>query len=712
MAGWRRAHDLVDANETAEAERVAQRVLGMDAADETDVRRFIGALVAAGDRAAALRFYDRFAALLAADLGVPPSRATRELADGLRSARTPRRHPGSSGHVEPGAADRPPLLSGAITASPSTPRERPGRLPLRLRVAIAGGLAVAVPVAVVGLVALWGTVIPGIVGRTSDAPRRMVVAPFANRTGSPELDPWGLTAMAFVSRAIERAHVVELVAPSRVLEHLDDRDGSGGRSAVAIATSTGAGYLVSGSYSFSGGQARFDVELADVSAGSLLRALPPIKGPVDSLEVTLTRVADRVAAAVAVLLDPDPIGWAVRSSMPPSLEAYRGFASAYDLFCRGEWDEALERAREVFPECAGYHPLLALVRMLLRRQGRFAAADSVHARIAPLRPRLNRMELAYEDWIEAGWRGDRRWSTQAAEELYQIDSAYFGFSAGSTAYRANRLEAALTRLLNADAKDRCGRRWLAGVTLPAEVFHLLERYEEELAAARRGLLDFPDHPALLGAELRAMVGLGRLDAVDSLLTVMADLPVHPGYPLGRQLGQAARELRVHGHASAHEVMTDRALAWYGARPSTETRLDHGRVLIDAERWVDADTLLSGLVAAGACPVACTGYRGMALAHLGRTGEAAAAVRALQELDVAGEGRPDAGPGRPPPGGWGQPERWRAAVTAALGDLDRAVLLLQQGFDRGLPFGLWSHQDPEWDPLREHPPFQALMRSRD
>lgn len=717
-AGWARAYDLVEAGDPAEAERVAQRVLSLVPADETDVRRFIEAIATAGDRAAALGFYDRFTALLAEDLGVMPSVETRRVADGLRSSPSPMEEAPPAGSfgtrtdVESGAADELPPPAVTSTTSPTRAPERSDGRRSRLRRAIVGVFAFAVPAALVGLVALRGRLLPDAGGAGPSAPRRMVVAPFANRTGDPELDAWGLMAMASASRGVERAHVVDVVAPSRVIGLLGTSRGPGDLPAIDIANSTGAGYLVSGSYSPSGDRVRFDVEIADASAGVLLRALPGISGPPDSLQVTLARVADRVSAAVAALFDPDPVGWAVRASMPPSLEAYRGFASAYDLFCRGEWSEALERAREVLPECAGYHPLLALMRMVLRNQGRFEAADTVHARITALRPGLNRMELAYEDWIEAVWHGDRIRSMQAAEELYRMDSVFFGFSAGSTAYRANRLQAALNRLLNADAEDRCGRQWLTRITLPAEVLHLLGRYEEELSTARRGLSEFPGHPALLGAELRAMVGLGRMEAVDSLLRVVADLPTRAGYSFGRQISEVARELGTHGRGRAQEAMAARAVAWYGTRPSTEMRFERGRAFFDAERWIDADTVFAGLAASSGCSVACLGYRGMSLVHLGRTEEATGILRELEQLGAAGQ-RDTSGavPRRPPPGGWGQASRWRAAITAAMGDLDGAVLLLQQGFDQGLEFGLWLHQDREWDPLRGHPPFQALLQPR-
>ena len=60
-AAWARAHEHLGAGRLVEAERTAQRALRLIGTDESEVRRFVQALADAGGRAAALRFYEKFA---------------------------------------------------------------------------------------------------------------------------------------------------------------------------------------------------------------------------------------------------------------------------------------------------------------------------------------------------------------------------------------------------------------------------------------------------------------------------------------------------------------------------------------------------------------------------------------------------------------------------------------------------------------------------
>lgn len=88
-AAWKHAHALVAAGSPAEAERTAQRALHLVPTDESAVRGFIRALAAGGDRAAALRFYEKFASVLAVELEVDPAPETRAVADAIRSGQVP-----------------------------------------------------------------------------------------------------------------------------------------------------------------------------------------------------------------------------------------------------------------------------------------------------------------------------------------------------------------------------------------------------------------------------------------------------------------------------------------------------------------------------------------------------------------------------------------------------------------------------------------------
>jgi DNA-binding SARP family transcriptional activator len=84
-SAWSLAKQHVDEGRVLRAERTAQRALLLAPTDESPVRFFIQALADAGDRAAALQFYERFADLIAEELDVEPAPETTEVAEDIRA---------------------------------------------------------------------------------------------------------------------------------------------------------------------------------------------------------------------------------------------------------------------------------------------------------------------------------------------------------------------------------------------------------------------------------------------------------------------------------------------------------------------------------------------------------------------------------------------------------------------------------------------------
>ena len=84
-ASWSLAHEFIREGALVEAERTAQKALALVWTDETPVREFITALADAGDRAAAIRFYEKFCSRLREDLDLEPSAPTVRVADAIRN---------------------------------------------------------------------------------------------------------------------------------------------------------------------------------------------------------------------------------------------------------------------------------------------------------------------------------------------------------------------------------------------------------------------------------------------------------------------------------------------------------------------------------------------------------------------------------------------------------------------------------------------------
>lgn len=82
---WSLAREHVQRGALMEAERTAQRAMELVCTDESAVREFIGVLAEAGDRAAALNFFERFRDKLNETLDVDPSPRTQTLVDEIRA---------------------------------------------------------------------------------------------------------------------------------------------------------------------------------------------------------------------------------------------------------------------------------------------------------------------------------------------------------------------------------------------------------------------------------------------------------------------------------------------------------------------------------------------------------------------------------------------------------------------------------------------------
>jgi DNA-binding SARP family transcriptional activator len=88
-AAWALARLHLHRGELVEAERTAQRALVLASTDESEIRRFIEALSENGDRAAAIRFFDRFRERLQTEYDLEPDPKTQHVVEQIRARRTP-----------------------------------------------------------------------------------------------------------------------------------------------------------------------------------------------------------------------------------------------------------------------------------------------------------------------------------------------------------------------------------------------------------------------------------------------------------------------------------------------------------------------------------------------------------------------------------------------------------------------------------------------
>jgi DNA-binding SARP family transcriptional activator/TolB-like protein len=170
-AAWSSAEKLRDLGDAKGALVAARRAVSIAPDDELSLRRLLEFFDAAGDRAAAIRAYEEFAARLKADYDGEPSAETQALVRSLREK--PSLEQVLAAHLLKRTAQRvessaPPTIEPVFSKKGSW--------------MWAGGA--------IGLVAFIA-VFAASRGRSNDSPiseRRLVVLPMENATGDPKLD--------------------------------------------------------------------------------------------------------------------------------------------------------------------------------------------------------------------------------------------------------------------------------------------------------------------------------------------------------------------------------------------------------------------------------------------------------------------------------------------------------------------------------------------
>ena len=228
QAAWQLAERECAQGRLSGAVRWARRAFELSPYNEEGIRRLLGLLIKAGDRAGAVLAYEQFAQRLSADLELQPSADIVALIESVRD------------HKETPVRSRPPLSGRRLwrTASEAMPREAPGgrygsadalqtdlpeafTSPARSgRLSTAGrrplGILVAVGLTLLGAgaAALWrGARDPPGVSASRAA---IAVLPFAYR-GSPEFSYLGEGMVDLLSVKLEGAPGLRPVDPRALL---------------------------------------------------------------------------------------------------------------------------------------------------------------------------------------------------------------------------------------------------------------------------------------------------------------------------------------------------------------------------------------------------------------------------------------------------------------------------------------------------------------
>jgi DNA-binding SARP family transcriptional activator/TolB-like protein len=676
----------------------------------------MAALEAVGDRAAAIRQARLHAALLEQQFGAEPDPEVAALAERMRAAPAVRLETPSHPVVEPAG----PLAAAADPRGNQRGRAEVGggaygwSIPSALRPAVALGLGASL----IALAAFWASA-----GRSPalDA-RRVVVAPFENRTGDTSLDPVGTMAADWITQSLSQTAAVDVVPAGVALSsarHVQAGMGpTPGMDPVrALAEETGAGLVISGAYYLDGDSLRFQTQITDARRIRLLWALGPLAADAGAPMATIELLRQRTMGALAPILD-TRLAFAAGEyyyGRPPSYEAYREYAGGWDFFLAGAWRDAiLQYDRALALDSTYLAPQLSMA-WAYANLGEFTRTDSIVQTLDRSRERLTPYERASLDLLIAAGGEDRFATYEAARRVAELAPGTLPHVQwGIEALRLNRPREAIRILSGIDPTRGVVRGSRAYWINLARAHHLLGRHRRELREARRARALQPDEPRYLLLEAVALAALGRVDEVHEVIDARLALPEHrPPSPLALML-VAGLELNVHGHPGAARETVGRAIEWYRGRPfsapfdpdrdggaagpgAADYRGDYAAALLFVGQLDEAGEVLREMAAEDPGSIGARGMLGMLAAQRGDREEA-------ERIDawLAEQRRPRT---------WGNHTFFRACIAAELGRAEEAVALLREAFGQGATYGPRPHFMPCLQSLREYPPFRQLMRPR-
>jgi tetratricopeptide (TPR) repeat protein len=221
-------------------------------------------------------------------------------------------------------------------------------------------------------------------------------------------------------------------------------------------------------------------------------------------------------------------------------------------------------------------------------------------------------------------------------------------------------------------------------------YHMLGDYRRELETAD-------------GESASALAALGRVEEAERM--AIGFLPARHSaddpWPVPMATQCVALELRAHGHPEAARRVFERVVAWYGAAGVDDATRDD---------FPCARPHFSAFYYTGKWEEARAGYQHrLAEDTTDLKAHAALGALAVRRGDRAEADRMDA---------WlaSRPENARAAydrarLAALAGDRERAVALARRAFELGLRYRMYLHLDPDFESLREYPPYRELIRPK-
>jgi TolB-like protein/tetratricopeptide (TPR) repeat protein len=544
-------------------------------------------------------------------------------------------------------------------------------------------------------------------------PRRIIVAPFENKTGDKQLDPIGDIVADWLTRHLQDAEfdVVDTRTArigSRVLSDIPRPLRA--NEQVALGEETGAAYTIFGKYYRQGDSIYANVDVIDVETQHTIRSLGPFYGSPASLDPFIRQMLQRTIAYLAAEVDTSASGLTTRYTSAPSIEVYGLVNQAWEHFFVTPRDTAtvftaLDSAARLDSTYA--LPLLMKAYMLDVKSVWPGVKTQVD-RVRPLVPEMSKLEKLAFELFEVDLRGDALARLDVARRLQANSpgSAEMPLLRVVSALYIGNVPEALTALKETDPTRGMNFGAPTYLEWAAATYHHSGSAALEERTVREELKRFRHHPP-------ATFGLARVYAArnDSDLDELLRRGLPPAKdrhdvrdPVAERFDLhlfAGRELRAHGHTEEAKRVFQRLLDSTVANPAGGIELRRrARVLYEVGDYSRARGAFQQLLGQDSTDIEAIGRIATASIRLGDAGTA----RQMEDRLRAAT-RPFL---------MGAPQRWLAAIAAVKGQADAAVELLETAVRGGhrlldSPPNLTVHLDVDFDGIEKTAAYRAMVQ---
>jgi tRNA A-37 threonylcarbamoyl transferase component Bud32/thioredoxin-like negative regulator of GroEL len=565
------------------------------------------------------------------------------------------------------------------------------------RIAITGGMLL-----LVGLTTwiLWPG---GMRAPAGDVREPVVVIPFEVRASDPVLRGLGAQAADQITGAIEQATLGKTVSYGIT----GQSDAFSPELARKVIKSTGAATLVSGVIAQRGDSVVVQARVTRAGDLQTIWTLGPEVRSLANASTALDAIQARVLGALGVYVSRILFEGANPSLyQPPStLASFRLAEKGISLFNTAKYAESLPLLVEAAQRDSAWLSVKVDLVSNYWNTNHIQERDSLIATLKQRRSELAKGDALHLDYVAASALGSPEDEYNASQAWLRADSEDV-FPALRAAMRANRPEAALRyyqHYLEHDSATSVVPRY-AWEALAADAYHQLGQFDKELALVQAPLARDPGNGDLLRRVSRALAAMGRVDSLEALInqSYASQDRLAPGFALLAAVDQ----LSLHGHAAEARRFAERGIAWAAAVPEElRYRALVRNLLRGGNRILGHREAILQLYAEDSRRAGQTlGSRALALRYAVFAGDTSGALQFVDSLRAAPFESFMASFNN-----HGAALYWGAEILALLGHKEAAVGMLREALNRGWRLGVDESMQWYWEPIKDYPPFQELVR---